>query len=274
MDNETHPPRMTWAEGEVRWSVAHAYTPNEQATYGGADHLMLQGEFVSGRLHRRAGDALCKPARRFAYLQEVTHVSPLPTCKRCLDLAPKYGIDIEKSPLVRAFRDKEHRHLVAERGRLLSVLAAFRNAPEALRERAQATLLAARSGVTEWCSYGSAFELRGMLDPARFRRGLYQPCGRVAVAMMIRAKAPRTKAFPRCDEHVDRSEGERLKAVLEALPPETRIRCWPYADTLAEILLEALADDCLENELVWEDRGVGEWTYSAADGRFVMEILG
>jgi hypothetical protein len=263
---------MTWAEGDIRWSVAHAYTPNEQASYGGGFHLMLQDDLVSGRLRRRAGDALCKPASKFWGLHEDSVYCPLPSCTRCLDLAPKHGIDIEKSPRVRAYREQERQRLEAERGRLLALINAFATGPEALCERVQAIALAERSGVVERCTFGGAVELRRMLDPVLFRRGRYRPCGRAAVAMERRASS--VKGFPRCHDHVDRSEGQRLEDILTALPPETIVRCWPYTDSPAEVLLDALHAGLIENETLWETRATGEWSYGTVDGEFFMEILG
>jgi hypothetical protein len=263
---------MTWAEGDIRWSVAHAYTPNEQATYGGGDHLLLQQPLVMGRLRREAGDALCKPARRFNHLMEVSpRSSPLPNCKHCLRLAPRAGIDIEKSPDVISFRKAERQRLFATRRELLDVLKAFAAAPEAQRERVYVEVLA-RAARSAPCSFGEAYELRGMIDPALFRRTGYRPCGAPAVAMERRMHT-RVHWLPRCHAHVDRAPGQRLGDVLAALPPETQVRCWPYAASSAEILLEALEQDQLD-DLVWEERGRGEWTYGDVEGHFVMEILG
>ena len=61
------PPKLVpvWPSGAIRWTSAHAYTPNEQGHYGGGHHVVLEEAFHRGRLHRDARDALCKPFRKF-----------------------------------------------------------------------------------------------------------------------------------------------------------------------------------------------------------------
>jgi hypothetical protein len=54
-----------------RWHVAHAYTPRETATYGGADHIVLDENVKIGRLSRRAGDALSRRREKFWGLYRV-----------------------------------------------------------------------------------------------------------------------------------------------------------------------------------------------------------
>lgn len=70
----------------------HAYTPNEQASYGGGDHLVLDRDFERGRLRRKKDDALCKPQSKFWGLQETS--PPHRICKRCLKLARRHGLDV------------------------------------------------------------------------------------------------------------------------------------------------------------------------------------
>jgi hypothetical protein len=54
-----------------RWHVAHAYTARETATYGGADHVVVDEPVRVGRLSREPGDALSRPRRKFWGLHEV-----------------------------------------------------------------------------------------------------------------------------------------------------------------------------------------------------------
>lgn len=73
---------------------AHAYTPNEAASYGGGEHLVLEAPFLKGRLYRARGDALCKPRRKFWGLHDIVHYVPSKICKRCRELAERHGFEI------------------------------------------------------------------------------------------------------------------------------------------------------------------------------------
>jgi hypothetical protein len=48
-----------------RWHVEHAYTPRETATYGGADHIVVDEVIRIGRLLRHPGDALSRTRQKF-----------------------------------------------------------------------------------------------------------------------------------------------------------------------------------------------------------------
>ena len=61
------------------WHVEHAYTPSETATYGGADHVVVDEEVRIGRLVRRPGDALSRPRKKFWGLHAVAEADRLPT---------------------------------------------------------------------------------------------------------------------------------------------------------------------------------------------------
>lgn len=76
--------RLPFAPGRL-----HAYTPNETGYYGGGTHLGLPCDLVAGRLHRAAGDALCKPRRQFHGLEWTGPLEHLPNCLRCLELAAR-----------------------------------------------------------------------------------------------------------------------------------------------------------------------------------------
>lgn len=63
--------------------VEHAYALRTTDMYTGADHVILDGGLVHGRLRRDLGDALCKPATKFRHL-EPTGDDRDPTCVTCL----------------------------------------------------------------------------------------------------------------------------------------------------------------------------------------------
>lgn len=84
--------RMTAKDNAIVLSFAHAYTPNEQASYGGGDHLVLDRPFQAGRLKRDNDDALCKPRRKFKALLAVDNVWVV--CKRCREIAERHGLTI------------------------------------------------------------------------------------------------------------------------------------------------------------------------------------
>jgi hypothetical protein len=77
---------------DVQLSFAHAYTHNEQASYGGGDHLVVDRPFKAGRLERAADDALCKRRRKFSALTAVDQVWVV--CKRCREIAERHGLTI------------------------------------------------------------------------------------------------------------------------------------------------------------------------------------
>jgi hypothetical protein len=54
-----------------RWHVEHAYTPRETATYGGADHIIVDEGVRIGRLVRHPGDALSRSRQKFWGLNAV-----------------------------------------------------------------------------------------------------------------------------------------------------------------------------------------------------------
>ncbi|MGW8374281.1 hypothetical protein [Streptomyces sp. ODS28] len=70
---------------------SHPHQGTEQAER--AQHIVLDQPLHAGRLHREAGDALCRPAVDF-YELEAEHLNAEPTCTRCLDRANRYGVHI------------------------------------------------------------------------------------------------------------------------------------------------------------------------------------
>jgi hypothetical protein len=78
-----------------RWHVEHAYTPRETATYGGADHIIVEDPVQIGRLSREPGDALSRPRRKFWGLAGVeegrlpTSLADIAIAERIVDLPAK-----------------------------------------------------------------------------------------------------------------------------------------------------------------------------------------
>lgn len=68
------------------YGVAYAYNPGQGAWSNGRNHLIVVADLDVGRLHRKAGDPLCRPARKFWGLQarepEAFDQNP---CKRCAE---------------------------------------------------------------------------------------------------------------------------------------------------------------------------------------------
>jgi hypothetical protein len=76
----------------MKLTVYGAYNPSDRGNSAGGNHLVVSEAFVGGRLRREAGDALCKPARKFWGLYE--HAERKPTCKRCLEIAARHGLPV------------------------------------------------------------------------------------------------------------------------------------------------------------------------------------
>lgn len=129
----------------VAFHYAHAYTPRETGSYGGGTHLIADRSFKLGRLEREAGDALCKPARKFwgltetdwkpsqdwtphvcpdcaakaARLATAKHVRPADGPTDCEDCTPEYVCPLcmqprEPKPCTRCGRDQIVRHACNE----------------------------------------------------------------------------------------------------------------------------------------------------------------
>ena len=71
-----------------RWHVEHAYTPNETARYGGADHIIVDDPIHIGRLRREPGDALSRRRARFWGLSSVED-DRLPTARADIKIAER-----------------------------------------------------------------------------------------------------------------------------------------------------------------------------------------
>lgn len=69
------------------YRVAYAYNPGQGASSNGTNHLLTVADLDVGRLHRKAGDPLCRPARNFWGLDgrapESFEENP---CRRCSEI--------------------------------------------------------------------------------------------------------------------------------------------------------------------------------------------
>lgn len=75
--------------------IAYAYSPRHGAVSTGAEHLVLKQDLSAGRLKRKRGDALCKPADKFWGLEvfpDQENRTRQWLCKRCAELAEKLDI--------------------------------------------------------------------------------------------------------------------------------------------------------------------------------------
>lgn len=79
-----------------RWHVEHAYTPRETATYGGADHIVVDEEVRIGRLVRHSGDALSRSRKKFWGLHAVED-GRLPSALADIKIAERI-VSVEKQP--------------------------------------------------------------------------------------------------------------------------------------------------------------------------------
>jgi hypothetical protein len=71
--------------------VKHAYMGwSQTATNDGGDHIVVAEAIASGRLKRKAGDALCKPSHKFWGLQP-GHADKA-NCLRCLEIAERLAL--------------------------------------------------------------------------------------------------------------------------------------------------------------------------------------
>ena len=94
---------------EPRVSFAYAYSPRENDGSSGKYHVVTQVPLEAGRLRRAAGDALCKPARKFWGLdaRSFERFQTYP-CKRCKALAERLGLlDAAKAAACRAALEPE-----------------------------------------------------------------------------------------------------------------------------------------------------------------------
>jgi hypothetical protein len=75
--------------------VVHgAYHPRDRGMAHGSQHLVTTRPLDAGRLHRKPGDALCKPATKFWGLN--AHPEREASCKRCIKIGARLGLVAEK----------------------------------------------------------------------------------------------------------------------------------------------------------------------------------
>lgn len=72
--------------------AGYAYSPRQGALTVARDHTVLSGWFRLGQLQRKAGDALCKPRKRFWGLED-TRDGREATCPTCLERMARYGLE-------------------------------------------------------------------------------------------------------------------------------------------------------------------------------------
>lgn len=79
-------------------TVGHAYVPRQTARAVGANHAVLTTEFTAGRLRRKAGDALCKPASQFWGLERHRSFEEQGVnCQRCREIAKRLNLTLPGS---------------------------------------------------------------------------------------------------------------------------------------------------------------------------------
>lgn len=75
------------------YRVAYAYNPGQGAMSNGCNHLLTVADLDAGRLHRKAGDPLCRPARNFWGLDgrapESFEENP---CRRCSEIRARLKV--------------------------------------------------------------------------------------------------------------------------------------------------------------------------------------
>jgi len=73
--------------------IMYAYNPRQGARSKARYHVVLNQPLSAGRLHRKPGDALCKPREKFWGLAPGSK-SPV-TCPDCLTLAERHHVTVE-----------------------------------------------------------------------------------------------------------------------------------------------------------------------------------
>lgn len=75
------------------YRVAYAYNPGQGASSNGTNHLLTVADLDVGRLHRKADDPLCRPARKFWGLDgrapESFEENP---CRRCSEIRARLRV--------------------------------------------------------------------------------------------------------------------------------------------------------------------------------------
>lgn len=108
--------RELLAQLPFSWHVAHAYTAQETATYGDADHIVVEEEIKIGRLVRKLGDALSRPQAKFWGLSGVEE-GRLPTSLADIKIAERIvaAPPAKKTPTSKKQLDREIADTLARR---------------------------------------------------------------------------------------------------------------------------------------------------------------
>jgi hypothetical protein len=73
------------------WEPVGAHHPRDCGSSAGKTHVMLRVDFDRGRLHRKKGDALCRPRSKFWELS-AGREGQAPNCARCIELGKRLGL--------------------------------------------------------------------------------------------------------------------------------------------------------------------------------------
>lgn len=99
----------------IPFHVEDVYNPSDRGAQPGGSHLVLDEALHEGRLHRNAGDPLCKPAKKFWGLtgRHVQRVS----CHNCARIALRLGLPFDGNVAL-DFGRSWSIHLLIEHGRV------------------------------------------------------------------------------------------------------------------------------------------------------------
>jgi hypothetical protein len=102
------------AEG-IPFHAEDVYNPSDRGSHPGGSHLVVDAPLHEGRLHRDAGDPLCKPAKKFWGLtgRHTDRVS----CHTCVRMALRLGLPFD-GDVALDFGRSWSIHLIIEHGRL------------------------------------------------------------------------------------------------------------------------------------------------------------
>ena len=78
---------------DIPFHVEDVYNPSDRGSQPGGNHLVVEAPLHEGRLHRNAGDPLCKPAEKFWGLTG-RHAERV-TCHNCARMALRLGLPFD-----------------------------------------------------------------------------------------------------------------------------------------------------------------------------------
>lgn len=92
-------PNSSESSTPITGSVAYAWALRQGALSNGRDHIVLDDALEVGQLRRAAGDALCRPRRKFRDLSPGSNTATgHATCPVCLQRAERYNVVVEARP--------------------------------------------------------------------------------------------------------------------------------------------------------------------------------